>query len=49
LTRSNPHKNTRSWFVAKEPPRGENVVYLIDALRKSIGRGAATPTEAPKK
>src|SRR6195952_2862946 len=36
-------------IVAKERPRGENVVDLMDALRKSIGGGAATATEAPKK
>ena len=35
--------------AAKERPRGENVVDLMDALRKSIGGGAATSTEAPKK
>ena len=35
--------------TAKERPRGENVVDLMDALRKSIGRGAATATETPKK
>jgi DNA end-binding protein Ku len=36
-------------IAAKERPRGENVVDLMDALRKSIGGGAAPPTEAPKK
>src|ERR1700690_1286233 len=36
-------------ITAKERPRGENVVDLMDALRKSIGRGAAIATEAPKK
>jgi DNA end-binding protein Ku len=36
-------------ITAKERPRGENVVDLMEALRKSIGRGAATATEAPKK
>src|SRR6202047_703714 len=36
-------------ITAKERPRGENVVDLMDALRKSIGGGAATATEAPKK
>jgi DNA end-binding protein Ku len=36
-------------IAAKERPRGENVVDLMDALRKSIGGGAATATEAPKK
>ena len=36
-------------ITAKERPRGENVVDLMDALRKSIGRDAAAPTEAPKK
>ena len=32
----------------KERPRGENVVDLMDALRKSVG-GAAAETKAPKK
>ena len=36
-------------ITAKERPRGENVVDLMDALRKSIGGGAAAATEAPKK
>src|ERR1700736_261967 len=36
-------------IAAKERPRGENVVDLMDALRKSIGGGAAPPTEAPRK
>jgi DNA end-binding protein Ku len=36
-------------IVAKERPRGENVVDLMDALRKSIGGGAGTATKAPKK
>ncbi len=35
-------------ITAKARPRGENVVDLMDALRKSIGGGAAA-TEAPKK
>jgi DNA end-binding protein Ku len=35
-------------IAAKARPRGENVVDLMDALRKSIG-GAATAKEAPKK
>jgi DNA end-binding protein Ku len=35
-------------IAAKERPRGENVVDLMDALRKSIGGGAAA-AEAPKK
>jgi DNA end-binding protein Ku len=34
--------------TAKARPRGENVVDLMDALRKSVG-GAARETEAPKK
>jgi len=34
---------------AKARPRGENVVDLMDALRKSIGREGAAATEAPKK
>ncbi|MCW2116906.1 non-homologous end joining protein Ku [Bradyrhizobium elkanii] len=36
-------------ITAKARPRGENVVDLMDALRKSIGREATAPTEAPKK
>src|SRR5437764_9713810 len=36
-------------ITAKTRPRGENVVDLMDALRKSIGGGAAAATEAPKK
>src|ERR1700691_6069119 len=35
-------------ITAKERPRGENVVDLMDALRKSIGGGAAE-TKASKK
>jgi DNA end-binding protein Ku len=35
-------------ITAKERPRGENVVDLMDALRKSIGGGAAAATETPK-
>jgi DNA end-binding protein Ku len=35
-------------IVPKERPRGENVVDLMDALRKSVG-GAAAETKAPKK
>jgi DNA end-binding protein Ku len=36
-------------ITAKERPRGENVVDLMDALRKSIGGGAAAATVGPKK
>jgi DNA end-binding protein Ku len=36
-------------ITAKARPSGENVVDLMDALRKSIGGGAAAATEAPKK
>ena len=36
-------------IAAKARPRGENVVDLMDALRKSIGGGAGAATEAPKK
>jgi DNA end-binding protein Ku len=36
-------------IATNERARGENVVDLMDALRKSIGREAATVTEAPKK
>src|ERR1700744_5320663 len=35
-------------ITAKERPRGENVVDLMDALRKSVG-GAAAENKAPKK
>ena len=35
-------------ITAKARPRGENVVDLMEALRKSVG-GAARETEAPKK
>jgi DNA end-binding protein Ku len=35
-------------ITPKERPRGENVVDLMDALRKSVG-GAAAETKAPKK
>jgi DNA end-binding protein Ku len=35
-------------ITPKERPRGENVVDLMDALRKSLG-GAAASTQAPKK
>jgi DNA end-binding protein Ku len=35
-------------ITARERPRGENVVDLMDALRKSIG-GAAAETKASKK
>jgi hypothetical protein len=34
--------------VSKERPRGENVVDLMEALRRSVG-GAAAETNAPKK
>jgi DNA end-binding protein Ku len=35
-------------ITSKERPRGENVVDLMEALRRSVG-GAAAETEAPKK
>jgi DNA end-binding protein Ku len=35
-------------IVPKERPRGENVVDLMDALRKSVGGAAAEP-KGPKK
>ena len=35
-------------IVAKERPRGENVVDLMDALRKSIGGAAAAPEPSKK-
>src|ERR1700681_4184863 len=36
-------------ITAKERPRGENVVDLMDALRKSIGGGGGAAPPAPKK
>jgi DNA end-binding protein Ku len=36
-------------IVAKERPRGENVVDLMDALRKSIGGGGGAATPEPSK
>src|SRR6478609_7803453 len=36
-------------IVAKERPRGENVVDLMDALRKSIGGAAAAKDSKPAK
>jgi len=36
-------------ITAKARPRGENVVDLMDALRKSIGADAAAATESQKK
>ena len=33
----------------KERPRGENVVDLMEALRRSVGGAAATETKSPKK
>src|ERR1700726_2020712 len=41
-------KRAGKQVTAKERPRGENVVDLIDALRKSVG-GAAAETQTPKK
>src|SRR6476619_6842747 len=41
-------KRTGKPIVPKDRPKGENVVDLMDALRKSVG-GAAAKTEAPKK
>jgi DNA end-binding protein Ku len=35
-------------IIPKERPRGENVVYLVEALRKSV-RGAAAETQTAKK
>jgi DNA end-binding protein Ku len=36
-------------IVAKERPRGENVVDLMDALRKSIGGGGGAASPEPSK
>jgi DNA end-binding protein Ku len=36
-------------IVPKDRPRGENVVDLMDALRKSVGGAAAAESKAPKK
>jgi DNA end-binding protein Ku len=35
--------------TAKERPRGENVVDLMDALRKSIGQKSSSPAKPTKK
>jgi DNA end-binding protein Ku len=42
-------KRAGKTVTAKERLRGENVVNLMDALRKSIGGSAATAKETPKK
>jgi len=36
-------------IIAKERPRGENVVDLMDALRKSIGGGGGAALPEPSK
>jgi DNA end-binding protein Ku len=36
-------------ITPKERPRGENVVDLMEALRRSVGGGPAAETKAPKK
>jgi DNA end-binding protein Ku len=36
-------------ITPKERPRGENVVDLMEALRRSVGGGAAETKAAPKK
>jgi DNA end-binding protein Ku len=36
-------------IVPKDRPKGENVVDLMDALRKSVGGAAAAPIVTPKK
>src|SRR4249920_1218919 len=36
-------------ITAKERPRGENVVDLMDALRKSIGQNSSSPAKPAKK
>ena len=36
-------------ITAKERPRGENVVDLMDALRKSIGQKSSSPVKSTKK
>jgi DNA end-binding protein Ku len=41
-------KRTGAPITAKERPRGENVVDLMDALRKSIGGAAAAPPSSKK-
>jgi non-homologous end joining protein Ku len=46
---SNTPKRAGKSIAAKARPRGENVVDLMDALRKSIGGVAATAAEPPKK
>src|SRR6266404_3700303 len=42
-------KRTGKPITPKERPRGENVVDLMDALRKSVGGAAASDTKAPRK
>ena len=41
-------KRAGKLIVPKDRPKGENVVDLMDALRKSVG-GAAAETRSPKK
>src|SRR5579863_1092906 len=36
-------------ITPKERPRGDNVVDLMEALRRSVGGGPAAETKAPKK
>ena len=48
LTELINQKRSGKTIAARERPKGENVVDLMDALRKSVG-GAAAKTEAPKK
>src|SRR5579863_9040006 len=36
-------------ITPKERPRGDNVVDLMEALRRSVGGGPAADTKAPKK
>jgi DNA end-binding protein Ku len=36
-------------ITPKERPKGENVVDLMEALRRSVGGGAAPEAKAPKK
>jgi DNA end-binding protein Ku len=43
------HKRAGKPITAKERPRGENVVDLMDALRKSIGGAEAAKDSKPAK
>jgi DNA end-binding protein Ku len=46
---SSTRKRAGKPITPKERPRGENVVDLMGALRRSVGVGPAAETKAPKK